>query len=393
MPFPPFPDLPDDNPILAAKMFRDHVRAVTRYVSPYSLLAVGIVGPTVLFVMCYLTFGFDTTLSWASDLVPLTFAVISVLVSVKRLRDEHQTVVVAFVLMLGLLGSFVMHFSRSHEETAHHDDMKELGNRVQTVGDQNNLLLRAYVEKPPITTEEAELQRRKHVEDALRGEYILSHDHVSADMLAGTEYPPVDWMNKRLGELGEKWTVGPSMNPLAVSAPRPTRSYIVFGGNPEFPRRMENGILKEQQDLSVGNLLFFNYTFRATGPNPVGFLGGTRWLYLEPDPSAETESEMIKNFTTKIKKNQGKNTEATWMPGQSGFDSAENIDGNGQRRVIRQEDLDALRTGRKIAYVVVELAYEDNDTLHHSRLCIFLQPPAMVATAIWHYCSLFNNAD
>ena len=393
MPFPPFPDLPDDNPILAVRMFRDHVRTVTRYVSPYSLLASGIVGPTVLFAIGYLVFGFDTTLSWASDLVPLTFAVISVLVSVKKLRDEHQTVVVAFVLTLGLLGSFIMHFSRRHEEIAHHDDMEELGNRVQAVGDQNNLLLRAYLEKPPITTEEAELQRRKHLEDALRGEYILSHDHVGAGMLAGTEYPPVDWMNRRLGELGEKWAVGPSMNTMGATATQPARSYIVFGGNPEFPRRMENGVVKEQQDLSVGHMLFFNYTYKATGPDPVGFLGGTRWLYLEPDASAETESEMIKNFEAKTKKNAGKTSEATWMPGQSAFDSAEDIDGNGQRRIITQEDLDALHSGRKIAYVVVELAYKDTGTLHHSRLCIFLQPPAMVATAIWHYRGLFNNAD
>ena len=104
MPFPQFPELPDDDPVRALKMFRKYVRNIAISISPSLLLASTIVVPTFVFVCGCWFFGFESSLSWASDLVPLTFAVISVFVSVKTtLRDEHQNIVIAFVLVLGFL--------------------------------------------------------------------------------------------------------------------------------------------------------------------------------------------------------------------------------------------------------------------------------------------------
>jgi hypothetical protein len=220
VPFPLFPDLPDDDPIRSLKMFRGYVREVTNYVRPYQLLVTSIATPLLAFAVACLLLGFETALSWASDLVPLTFAVISVLVSVKKLRDQHQTVVVAFVLVLGFLGSFVMHFSRTNTESAHHVEIGELKNKMDSVGQQNGLLLKAFLEKPTLSSQEAEMERRKNIQKALRSEYILSHENVSEGLLAGTELPPADWMNKRLHELGEKWTVSPPpANRPPVSTP------------------------------------------------------------------------------------------------------------------------------------------------------------------------------
>jgi|GEM_PF-6923130 thiol:disulfide interchange protein len=50
-----------------------------------------------------------------------------------------------------------------------------------------------------------ELQRRYRILKALRQEYILSHDNISPQMMAGIEMPPKEWINKRLQELGESW--------------------------------------------------------------------------------------------------------------------------------------------------------------------------------------------
>lgn len=41
--------------------------------------------------------------------------------------------------------------------------------------------------------------------EILRNKYILSHQMVSSDLLAGTAFPPAQWMNEQLKELGEKW--------------------------------------------------------------------------------------------------------------------------------------------------------------------------------------------
>jgi hypothetical protein len=53
----------------------------------------------------------------------------------------------------------------------------------------------------------AEVQRRAALLEKLRQEYILSHDNVSAGILAGTEQLPSVWVNERLKDIGEKWTV------------------------------------------------------------------------------------------------------------------------------------------------------------------------------------------
>jgi|SRR4051794_26731681 len=57
-----------------------------------------------------------------------------------------------------------------------------------------------------------EQKRRTGVILALRNEYILSHDGISSAMLAGLEFPPPEWINGRLTELGENWRVKAGMN-------------------------------------------------------------------------------------------------------------------------------------------------------------------------------------
>lgn len=221
LPFPPFPDLPDDNPLVALRNLRSFVRDVVGSVFFPLLLAATMVALLVSFALGCLFFGFDTSLSWAVDLVPFTFAVISVFVSVKKLRDEHHNIVIVFVLFLGLAGTVIIHYSKARADTQHYEEMDKLDKKLDSVGRQNGQLLSAVL-KPALTSGEAEILRKQNIEKALTSEYILSHDNLSPGLLAGTEFAPADWMNKRLHDLGEKWTVSPpSPSTVTINTAKP----------------------------------------------------------------------------------------------------------------------------------------------------------------------------
>ena len=70
-----------------------------------------------------------------------------------------------------------------------------------------------------------EAERRKQVADALRDEYVISHPDVPASMITGNSYPPSDWMNTRLRQLGEKWSFNqPQKPPRVFGPPAPARA-------------------------------------------------------------------------------------------------------------------------------------------------------------------------
>lgn len=51
-----------------------------------------------------------------------------------------------------------------------------------------------------------EAQRREGVVGQLRTVYVLSHDGISSELMAGLAWPPADWMNEQLANLGERFT-------------------------------------------------------------------------------------------------------------------------------------------------------------------------------------------
>jgi hypothetical protein len=372
-------------------MFRQYVREVANYLRPYQLLTFSITGPILVFGIGCLLLGFEAALSWASDLVPLTFAVISVLVSVKKLRDEHQTVVITFVLVLGLLGSMVMHFSRMHDQTRHQGEVRDLRNRMDSVRDQNGQLLTAFL-KPAPTAQEAELERRQNIEKTLRSEYILSHDHVSPSLLVGTEFPPDDWMNKRLEELGEKWTIA-SSEPMAMTIP--LRSFVVFDGTPRFEKKGDNGQVAER-DMKIGDMFSFNIHFKQDGPNPVEIAIVSFKGYEEPDMTPETTGRTVQTFKTLIRQQQ-KDSErktSTLSRGQGGFNTAFITDDQNHLRYLTQDDLRTLQLGNGFALVLAQIDYLDGSKIHHARLCYRLQPPATTMPRVWQSCLVdFGKSD
>jgi len=80
------------------------------------------------------------------------------------------------------------------------------GDRMNTVMASVVDIQKALVSNKIMT----EATRREHLTASLRDQYILTHNPIDPEILAGTKMPPNDWMSKRLAELGEKWTVTPS---------------------------------------------------------------------------------------------------------------------------------------------------------------------------------------
>ena len=167
------------------------------YFSPIRFVTVLIVICSLVFFVSWRFLGLDSTFSWASDLVPLAFAVVGIVVSIRKLREDRQAAVIALIVVVGLCGTGILHIARARAEE-----------RMESVRKQNEQILHD-LQKPPLSPEAAEIERKQNILKALRGEYILSHSNIAVGVLEGVESPPplVDWMNKRLGELGETWAV------------------------------------------------------------------------------------------------------------------------------------------------------------------------------------------
>jgi hypothetical protein len=262
------------------------------------------------------------------------------------------------------------------------------GLRGDTANRQNAQGLQYYVNQGPQTKEEEEIARRQSIVKALRNEYILSHNSISSGLLGGTEFPPDDWMNKRLARLGEKWTVSSGIpRPPADSPPR---SFVVLEGNPLF------------NTLVVGHKLFFNYYFRApaANPNQVNLVSPVhRWLYLAPDSSRSTQEAIVSNFLSRAKASQETDkllgsSYDTMLPGDRLWNDVTAAADNDERspRFITQSDLDALHYGTKIVFLLLEIPYTDYGKLHHLRTCTFLSSPAE-PPGIWHICEVTFASD
>jgi hypothetical protein len=188
----------------------------------------------------------------------------------------------------------------------------------------------------------------------------------------------------------------PAQSP--ASAPKP-RSYLVFDGSARFgDRRDSSGNLVADQNLHVGDELAFNYYFNPTGPNPILVNGRASLAKLEPDFSLDTQNKVIGYFRAEIKKEKREHPiSQKWsimMPQDKGhWDTAYGwTDDFKQHHILTVDELNALRFGTTIAFVLVEISYKDNGKLHHLRTCQFLQPPA-TPPGVWHFCDKFTNPD
>jgi hypothetical protein len=187
----------------------------------------------------------------------------------------------------------------------------------------------------------------------------------------------------------------PPVPPLVIQPE--VRSYIAFDGNMRFgEKKDEKGQLLADQNFQVGDTFFFNVFFKATGPNPVELLPVARWLYVEPDFQDKTQKDMIADFRQRLSAERRKLTvkpePSTLMVGESRFDTAYAKTETNEHRIVTQDDLNALRAGTEIAFMIAEIPYMDHQKLHYLRTCQWLQPPA-TAPGVWHFCIGFTKSD
>jgi len=238
-----------------------------------------------------------------------------------------------------------------------------------------------------------EVERRKHILRILRDEYVQSHSNVPAGILSGVEPLPADWTNQRLRELGQSWAV--TAEDKVPNQPIQW-SYVAFDGSPIFIG--STNPKTEGGDFRAGDELAFNMYFKATGPKSIQLINQAWELFVEPDFSSTSENTAVNEFLARINEETKRLipplSPQTMMPGERHFNTAFGYvtAESPQHRILTQQDLDDLHTGRSVVFVVAKITYKDNGKTHHLKRCGALEPPA-TPPGIWHFCRSFNDSD
>ena len=244
----------------------------------------------------------------------------------------------------------------------------------------------------PLTPEQAEIKRRADIMTLLRGQYILTHGNITSGILDGTESLPAQWLNQKLHDMGETWTVAEE-EPRRGTVIIP-RSYLTFDGCPRFTGI--SGGQTEGANFKAGEEIGFNIHYKAAGPDPITIVDSATESFIAPDFKLETQEKLVANFVKQV--NQERKTlprpqsNSTMMPGDVRFLTAFAYTEANQRLTLTQDDLDKLRAGARIAFVIAEVTYRDKSVTHHLRRCKWLQPPAS-PPGVWHFCAVFTNSD
>jgi len=121
-------------------------------------------------------------------------------------EKKNHLATTLILILAGLIGTGILSANRIRSEASHKKELDGLGSQIREVAKQNgalsDFLLRA---KGSGVISEAD--RRRGILTTLRNEYILSHQVIDPEILAGNRMPPDEWLEKRLHELGENWDV------------------------------------------------------------------------------------------------------------------------------------------------------------------------------------------
>jgi hypothetical protein len=306
---------------------------------------------------------------------------------VRRLEKKPKTriLLIAFFTLFGVFAIIVNAVNREAQDNKDEKRSEEISTVKDSVHEIEHDLL--HTKAGP----ETEAERRERITAALRADYIISQDPVDPDILNGTKLPPEKWMNDRLHQLGETWTLSPpALTPAMASA----RSYLVFDGAPKFAGSSTPNV--EGGDYVAGDPIAFNVHFKNRGPNKVELVAAFFATSLEPNVDLQTQKRMmaghLKNGDEKralLRAAAG----STLAPGGDLFNTAFVHDGSIATPRWTQQDLDDLHAGTKFVFVIAELVYRDLGAEHHERMCYWLQPPAKPIPGIWQSCAVFTNSD
>jgi hypothetical protein len=187
------------------------------------------VSPTVkwLSIITLLTFfwfcsywwrhGMNAALPIIADGTPFFLAVAGIIMSyIPPKRESH--IVTSFVLIfIGVTGVVALHVLRDKADADHQKEVDTLQGKMDAVHSQNTELISALIQIPS-TDRISEVERKKQLLRLLTNDYILSTNPVDPEILAGNKLPPQGWLNAKLREKGEKWSVADVVKP---SSPQP----------------------------------------------------------------------------------------------------------------------------------------------------------------------------
>lgn len=159
----------------------------------------------IVAVPLWFHFGTDAALPVLADATPILLAIVGVVMSYIQPKRESHRATTMILIVAGLLGSAILSVNRMRVDAAHQAEMKELNRKVDRVGEQNTQLGNFLISAKDTGTI-SEADRKRGIESVLRNEYILMHNPIDPEILAGVKSPPEDWMNNRLREMKETWT-------------------------------------------------------------------------------------------------------------------------------------------------------------------------------------------
>lgn len=324
--------------------------------------------------------------------VPLALAAIGAHLATEELPEgsaKRRNILIGvwFLAFFGIACGILVEMLNAKADHKREAEAVDLNVKVDFVGKQNEQLLTSLLGVHPLS----ETDRRKKIEDALRSDYILHHDPIDPLILSGQSYPPTDWMNQRLRQMGENWNFKETSS-LSTVAKTP-RSYIVPEGGPMYP----SGDSISGGELKAGSPILINIKTKATGPNEVLGIWEPAVIMLLPDYSSETQRAALKDFNSSIDElyKQNHAISVTIPPGSESFFSVFPKDSNPKvPPVFTEAQVNDLRSGKSFFFIFYSLIYKDSGLIHHQRGCYFLQNPVSASQNwIWHSCEVNVNSD
>ena len=154
--------------------------------------------------------------------IPLAMGFAGIYLAAKELESRKKKwgfiVFFAALAVFGITLAIAQQQRQAEREKRNEEAQQQLAAKLDVVKTQIGKILSSLTEGKALSGREVapkrnevardEKLRRREILSLLRNEYILSHDNISAGMLAGLEMPPSEWVNRRLGQLKECWRVG-----------------------------------------------------------------------------------------------------------------------------------------------------------------------------------------
>lgn len=181
-----------------------------RYIPPLRIAIPSSLVFIALSVFAWKYFGTEVCLPILADGTPILLTIVGIVMSYIQPKKESHQITTIVLVVAGLVGSTILSMNRVASDNLHRTEVKSLNDKIVVVQTQNTSILTSLTSGNLGGQKITEPERRQNIEKVLRNEYILSHNPIDTDIVAGTKMPPEEWMNKRLRQLHETWSVAQS---------------------------------------------------------------------------------------------------------------------------------------------------------------------------------------